>query len=794
MPIVPPQLDDLTYDRVVAELTRRIPVYSPEWTDFNDSDPGITLIQLFAYLSEMVGYRLNRVPEKNQIELLRLLGVELNPAHAAATKLALLLSDPATLQAYTLTAGASAKATTGSPPPAFETDGDIDVVPAQPVVLATTVNAKLYDPGNPGALAGSKPKDFLTLVWDGKSPQLKDLPQAPVTLAPANNQRYLWVGVSGNSAPGAGFLGVKVVLTVQLDDDEQPTFTVAEPCGPQSPSSEQGVKIGWLSYYDAKANDMLPVPGRIDDTTNHLANSGTLTFTVPATMGPIPAGSFLPLFNPSGQLTPAQACVTLANNLGGQIGNLTLANSTASDVTAWVASYTTALKHAVSQTTAPPQLIPNPLDPKYYGTPAWFRIDLSAAPAAPTRAAKLRMITFNAVPATNATTVVNELLGVADGTPGQTYRLANANVQPGTLQVAMQESPANDNAPLVSWQAVNSLDAAGPFDRVCALDPEAGTLVFGDGINGRVAPLVPQGGYIVALSYRWGGGEAGNVKVGTITTMNGPGTGIGGVVNYVAASGGRDAETLTQAEIRARKELSTRSRAVTATDFEWIASRTPGVEVARAHAVPLRRPLDESSQIVPVFNTPCGANVPTVAAGLGDAVAAGAVSVVVVPDQSGPEPTPTPSFLLTVCRYLDAFRLVTTEVYVVPPQYARLCNVRVNVAAQPGYTRAALQTLVSARLAAYLHVLTGGDNGAGFEFGGQLHVADLIAQVYRVEGVARVDTLTADFVRTKSDASPRQGSLALCPGSSGSQYDHLSLAPEESMSFNVDTFLLSTVS
>ena len=338
-----------------------------------------------------------------------------------------------------------------------------------------------------------------------------------------------------------------------------------------------------------------------------------------------------------------------------------------------------------------------------------------------------------------------------------------------------------------------SLDAAGPFDRVFALDPEAGTLLFGDGINGRIAPLVPQGGFIVALTYRWGGGEAGNVNVGAINKMDSSGAGISGVVNYVSAAGGRDAETLEQAEIRARKELSTRSRAVTATDFEWIASQTPNVEVARAHTVPLRRPLDQSSTITSVPVTPCGAEVPAVPAGLGDATAAGVVSVVVVPNEVGPEPTPTPSFLLAVCQYLDAFRLVTTEVYVVPPQFARLCNVQVSVAAQPGYIRTQLQTLVSARLATYLHVLTGGDDGDGFDFGGQLHVADLIAQVYRVEGVARVDSISANFVRTKSDASPRQGTLALCPDASGTQYEFLSLAPEENVSFDADTFLLSTV-
>jgi len=146
VPITSPDLDDLSYDRVVAELTRRIPVYSPEWTDFNDSDPGITLIQLFAYLAEMVGYRLNLVPAKAQINLLQLLGVELNPAHAATTRLALLLADPTTLTSYTLAQGASAKAITGSPPPAFETDVAMDVVPAEIAVLATT---KFEDITNP---------------------------------------------------------------------------------------------------------------------------------------------------------------------------------------------------------------------------------------------------------------------------------------------------------------------------------------------------------------------------------------------------------------------------------------------------------------------------------------------------------------------------------------------------------------------------------------------------------------------------------------------------------------------
>ncbi len=234
MPIVSPQLDDLTYDRVVAELTRRIPVYSPEWTDFNDSDPGITLIQLFGYLAEMVGYRLNRIPEKTQINLLRLLGVELNPAHAATSRLALLLADPTTLTSYTLAQGASAKATTGSPPPAFETVQAIDVVPAEAVVLVTTKFDDIRNPiGTDPPSPSVQKSDYLTLVWDGQSPKLKDMPLGPVTLAPVAGQRYLRLGVSYNDALGAGFRGTQVTLTIQFDDDEQPSFTASCECGPQ---------------------------------------------------------------------------------------------------------------------------------------------------------------------------------------------------------------------------------------------------------------------------------------------------------------------------------------------------------------------------------------------------------------------------------------------------------------------------------------------------------------------------------------------------------------------------------
>ena len=64
MPIPPPKLDDRKYDDIVREARALIPQYCPEWTNLGDADPGITLVQLFAWMTEMIIYRLNRVPTR----------------------------------------------------------------------------------------------------------------------------------------------------------------------------------------------------------------------------------------------------------------------------------------------------------------------------------------------------------------------------------------------------------------------------------------------------------------------------------------------------------------------------------------------------------------------------------------------------------------------------------------------------------------------------------------------------------------------------------------------------------
>src|SRR3981189_3994040 len=83
MPLTIPTLDDRRYQDLLDEALARIPVHNPEWTNFNKSDPGVTIIELFSFLTENLLYRANQIPERNRRKFLQLLGVPLEPPSSA---------------------------------------------------------------------------------------------------------------------------------------------------------------------------------------------------------------------------------------------------------------------------------------------------------------------------------------------------------------------------------------------------------------------------------------------------------------------------------------------------------------------------------------------------------------------------------------------------------------------------------------------------------------------------------------------------------------------------------------
>ncbi|MEV0908247.1 putative baseplate assembly protein [Streptomyces hokutonensis] len=92
MALPAPNLDDRHFQQFVDDAKRYIQQRAPEWTDHNVSDPGITLVEAVAYMTDQLVYRLNRVPDKNYLSFLDLLGVTLFPPSAARADVTFWLS------------------------------------------------------------------------------------------------------------------------------------------------------------------------------------------------------------------------------------------------------------------------------------------------------------------------------------------------------------------------------------------------------------------------------------------------------------------------------------------------------------------------------------------------------------------------------------------------------------------------------------------------------------------------------------------------------------------------------
>lgn len=131
-------LDDRTFQQLVDEARRRIAASCPTWTDHNVSDPGITLVELFAWMTEMILYRLNQVPEKNYVKFMELLGLRLREPEPAHTEVTFYLSSPQGSKIVVPSGTEVATVRTETrPATVFTTDADLEVDPPTLMALVT---------------------------------------------------------------------------------------------------------------------------------------------------------------------------------------------------------------------------------------------------------------------------------------------------------------------------------------------------------------------------------------------------------------------------------------------------------------------------------------------------------------------------------------------------------------------------------------------------------------------------------------------------------------------------------
>jgi hypothetical protein len=158
--IPPPKLDDRSFNDIVEEAISMIPRYAPEWTNHNPSDPGITLIELAAWMTDLLIYRLNQVPEKNYVAFLNLLGIKLRPPRAARALVRFTLVDGSVKQRVPRATQISTPQATEEHTVTFETARDAVVCAARPDRCFSyfddsySENSRFLDPV-PGTVDGS---------------------------------------------------------------------------------------------------------------------------------------------------------------------------------------------------------------------------------------------------------------------------------------------------------------------------------------------------------------------------------------------------------------------------------------------------------------------------------------------------------------------------------------------------------------------------------------------------------------------------------------------------------------
>ncbi|MEM6253937.1 MAG: baseplate J/gp47 family protein [Cyanobacteria bacterium P01_D01_bin.156] len=702
MPINVPPLDDRNYADILQDALARIPVHNKEWTNFNDTDPGVTLIQLFAFMTESILYRANQIPERNRLKFLQLLGIPLVPA-AAAQGFITITNDRGPLNTQTLATNLDVRAGQVR----FRTTQGLDVLPITAQMFYkrpienTEEQENLYRQLYADLLGEEQEPAFYETASmvqpfpDGSLPTL-DLAETI--------DGCLWIALLARpeedlDVTRAQLMGKTLTLGIMPRLDEA------------------GVSVAAGQSQRAEAPN--PLRWEIVDAADTVAN-------------------YRPLASRSaGSVLAAPGLVEL--DLPGTVAQLTSWNFAA-------------LEPGLEGTgDYPPSLIDTDVGERLI---TWIRLRLDRTTAATgivsgtdnatnSLTARLSWIGINATQVQQRVQVAGELMGTGTGEPDQVFRFANVPVIPESVVLTVDNEPwqqiddlltADPEVPigdprLPVYRAEAPAAVASPRTQVFTLDPESGIVTFGDGAHGAR----PRGRIVV--SYAFGGGLQGNVGIGAINRSPQLPAGYT-VANPLRTWGGDNAQDTSGAEKGISRYVQHRDRLVAVQDFEDITRQTPGIDLGRVAVLPLYVPTSDTGGTIP-----------------------GAVTVMVIPaSTSNNNPLPDQFFLEAVCNHLQPRRLVTTELHVYGPQYVDVW-ISVGIELLGGYGAGPVREAVKQELYRFLSPLYGGQQngdqqGTGWPLNVSVLQAELEAVVARVDGVRlvndplRLGTATTDDVTT----------------------------------------------
>lgn len=622
-----PNLDNKTFLELFEEARRLIPRYAPEWTDHNLSDPGISLIDLFAWLSEMQIYGLNRVTDKHRLKFLRLLGMAPEPAKSARVEVTFSLEktslpEPGGIRIDKGTSVAAVDNITGEEI-VFETEEDVVVTALKLVSVLTYDDGQWIDNTDPNS------RDGVFYFAFGER---------------ADEKSRLYLGFAA-----ANFPLEEIKLTVNIFDADLPELNAALNGGVIFPSAE----LAW-EYWNGARWQSLPV----QENTIAFTRTSRIIFSGPADIAATP----LP-----------------ETDLG--------------------------------------KLPPDRRTPQY-----WIRVRIAkAGHEIPPR---VDTILLNTMTATHGRTYEDERF-TSNGLPFQAVKVKFAPVLKGSLKLEVLET---DNQ-WHEWFEAQDFDASGPEDRYYRLNLREGEVRFGDDIHGQIPPVVMNQDKnienIKVARYRAGGGEAGNIQANRIYRILDDSLAGISVSNRKAAVGGKPAETLDDAEKRARRDLKKISRPVNSEDYERLALATPGIRVKRVKVLPSYHPQFAAIRMP------------------------GTVTVVVapfiLPSVTARLPRPSAGFLKTVLRSLQQKRLLTTNVFVIAPEFIPV-QVKTTIKINSRLSPETVRQDVDEALRNFLDPLQGGPDKTGWPFGREVLKSEIYQILGNVTGVVCVESLELSAV------------------------------------------------
>ncbi len=735
MPVLLPNLDDRRWQDLVDEGRALIPLYAPEWTDQNVHDPGITLMELFAWLAEMDIFGLNRITDRARLKFLRLIGIQPQPPTAAITVLS-----------FSLQPGSGA----------IDLPQEVECSGLDPFGVETvfrTLAPLTVTPANLVAVQLKDSQGFHDLTERWRRGQLfgafGDVPEPgaelylgfdkPLAAGQSSSLFFTFANLHASYAERERLL---CELQAQRQACEPPKMKCGC-CGPETvaptPPKETtlppflGVRLTW-EILTASGSQVVWTelgPANVDDDTRAFTLNGSVCLT------PQVAGTQAAIGQVAGSLgyirvrfaAGAYDAPPVIQNLA---SNAVLAEQAApAGVVTWVIA-----PGVVSTPPQPPSMMTGlslQLDSQGQIASLAF-VEDSATP-------QFRVLAYTPANATTPGSLSIEAVavGFGDGTPMQKFQLQEAPVQWKSFQLVTLES-----GQWYAWTVRPDFDASGRASRDCLLDPTAGAIAFGDGEHGLALPV----GARVYAAYRSTRAENGNLKAGAINRLvDSPHNRALlsnladlqvklSLRNPMAAAGGSAAETLDHTIGRAIDFLGRPQRAVTLDDCETLAKETPGVDVARATAW---------ANVHPSF--PC-------------LEAPGMITVVVLPNMPVAQPTPSPALLSSVRAYLNRRRIIGSRIEVVGPTYLEVA-VRAQVQALTGTSKTTLPQKITDALNAFLHPLTGGPEGAGWPFGRDVYRAEILQVIDRVPGVDYVASLA--LLVDGCECSPQCSNVCLSP-------------------------------